>query len=314
MDCLGYDELATQLCSPYPCWAWQVLVALPVFASVSQVVAVGNRGIALYAPSIHCLTWRSVVLVSQSDFDYPRATRYACQAQERTVLFGGLWGTWAALSREMVLGAFLSSYPTSGNTSAGKLVDVMGMAIAWIHVLVREPNPTNHEVLEIFGRSNMARSDAIRQCTMWLMLRTVPYCAGSLQYRGQRGRQANCRCFSKHEAYCMSVISAAQEWTSICMYAIFSTPSPDSPKEEKDNRRYLPRAERHKKTIGVQPLPRHRELQAKLQTGNSSYSAHTPYVLSWIPPRGDPARLTCRVAVSSRNAALSDTGILDWKV
>lgn len=57
---------------------------------MSQVVAVEDRGIALYAPSLRYFTWRSVVVASQSDFDHPRVTRDACQAGGRTVPFGGL--------------------------------------------------------------------------------------------------------------------------------------------------------------------------------------------------------------------------------
>lgn len=102
-----------------------MLVALLVFAPLSQAVAVGIPRIVLYAPSLRYLTWRSVVLSAEGDFDHPRVTRYACQAHGRTVPFGGLWGTQAARSREMVLGPFPPTYLTSRNTCVAGLVYVI---------------------------------------------------------------------------------------------------------------------------------------------------------------------------------------------
>ena len=106
-------------------------------------------------------TWRSVVLVSQSDFDYPRVTRYACQARGRTVPLGGLWGTQAAWSRIMngtrAFSTLLSNFQKSLHRKASVCCS---RAIIGIHVLVGQPYTTEHGVLEMFRCRNWARCDA----------------------------------------------------------------------------------------------------------------------------------------------------------
>ncbi|KAL0470242.1 hypothetical protein QR685DRAFT_571387 [Neurospora intermedia] len=125
--------------------------------------------------SVFFFTWRSVVVASQSDSNHPRVTRDACQAGGRTVPFGGL-------------------------------------AIIWIHVLVRQPNTAEHGLLEVFDCGTWNRCNAIRQGILYLMVCKVPVPYQSVN-----------KIKRVHDTY--------------------------------------PGLSAIKSTIGIQPLPRHRELQ-----------------------------------------------------